>query len=426
MKKNKENNKSKSNILKKILLILLIIVIAVGVDILINYINTKKREEQKTQKIAEITSKYNDFVKTTKNTTIYQEENNQYSSFGTLSKGIELELEKEKITDKTKYFHIKDSNYYISYKNLEKIKELSKVNTRYKKYIPFNENIETKNPTKIYLDEEKYIILNKTYSLPIIIKEEDSYGVELNDRLYFVKKNNVDKTIAKTNSTAKKKNKIMTLTYHFIYDPKERKCNQVICQSLNQFESHLKYIKDNNYLTLRLNELEMFLDKKINLPYKSVVLTIDDGTILSKQALRLLEQYEQYATLFLITGSVGKDQFASPFLDIESHSHDMHTPNKCPGMGLQGGRILCAKKEEAIADLKKSQEILGGSKYFSYPFFDVNNHAVEILKEAGFTMAFIGQYNTNGFSWPGIDKYRIPRKTVFNTMSMEEFKYLLS
>ena len=65
-------------------------------------------------------------------------------------------------------------------------------------------------------------------------------------------------------------------------------------------------------------------------------------------------------------------------------------------------------------------------QYFAYPFFDYNNRAIEILKKAEFKMAFIGQSSTNGFSKPGINKYKIPRKTVFSNTNVDKLKEILN
>ena len=85
--------------------------------------------------------------------------------------------------------------------------------------------------------------------------------------------------------------------------------------------------------------------------------------------------------------------------------------------------VMCCKDEDKVLeDLKISQDKLGGSTYFAYPFFDFNDRAISLLKKAGFKLAFIGQYNTDGYSYPNkTDKYKIPRKTIFSTTTMEEF-----
>ena len=54
--------------------------------------------------------------------------------------------------------------------------------------------------------------------------------------------------------------------------------------------------------------------------------------------------------------------------------------------------------------------------------FDYNDRAIKLLKEAGFHMAFVGQENTEGFSYPGItDKFTMRRKTIFSSTTLNEF-----
>ena len=413
--------------MKRIFVLICVLLISVGLYFKYTQFKEEKNQNKILNQINQIEKKFHQYVKVMKNTNLYLKGNNQFEKVGIIGANNELELEKEKITENTKHFKIANSDYYVSIYDIEKIDALSEINTRYQKYIPFNENIIT-NDTTTFIDENgNFITYNDSYELPIIIKEEDKYGVEFNDKLYYVNKDNVKEIKQNTNSTEKIKDKIITLTYHFLYDPETDKCNQSICQSLEQFESHLKYIKDNNYLTLQMFELEMFLDKKINIPYNSLVITIDDGTIFNTKAIDLLEEYEQYATLFIISGWIENlDRFDSKYLALESHTDLMHKQYECKGMGLQGGGILCKDRDYVLNDLKTSQEKLGGSKYFAYPFFDHNQRAIELLKEAGFNLAFVGQYNTNGFSTPGkTDKYKVPRKTIFSSTSLNDFKSLL-
>ena len=268
--------------------------------------------------------------------------------------------------------------------------------------------------------------LNNSFDFKVLVKEDNSYGIVYNDELLFVKHEDVEKIYDNHNTDLKNKNRIKTLTYHFLYDQETETCNQSICQSFKQFESHLNYIRENDYFTLKLNELEWYMDGKLQIPEKSIVLTIDDGTIFNTGAIKLLEQYDVNATLFVITGWVGTDRLKSPNLDLESHTDKMHNQYECKGYGNQGGGILCLDEEYVLKDLKTSQEKLGGSKYFAYPFFDFNDRAIQLLKKAGFKLAFIGQYDTDGYSYPGVtDNFKIRRTTIFSDTSMEEFKTYL-
>ena len=177
------------------------------------------------------------------------------------------------------------------------------------------------------------------------------------------------------------------------------------------------------YFTMKLNELEMYLDGKINIPEKSIVLTIDDGTVFDLDAIKLLEKYKVNLTMFVITSFVSNiSDLKSDYLDLESHTHNMHNQYECPGYGMQGGGILCLPEEQVLNDLKTSQDILGGSTYFAYPFFDVNDRAIKLLKEAGFKLAFIGQYDTEGYSYKDkTDHYKLRRMSIFSDTDLDEF-----
>ena len=410
---------------KSVVIIISIIVVLIATISTILIVDKKKQEKiEENNKVLlnEINSHYNNYVKTNKETKLYKKENGKYIEYGKINKNISLTLTETNVDLNTEYFNIKDFDLYIKYQDVDKIEEYQK-SDRYKNYIYFNSNVVTKNITNFYdIDGDFLYSINKSFDFKILIKDDDSYGVVYNDELVFIKYEDVEKTYDNQNTDLKNKKKIKTLTYHFLYDSETEKCDQSICQSLNQFESHLKYIRENDYFTLKLNELELYLDGKLQIPEKSIVLTIDDGTIFNPGAIELLEKYDANATLFVITGWVGVSNLQSDNLDLESHTDKMHNQYECKGYGSQGGGILCLDEEYVLNDLKTSQEKLGGSKYFAYPFFDFNDRAINLLKKAGFKLAFIGQYDTDGYSYPGVtDPYKVRRTTMFSDTSMEEF-----
>lgn len=414
---------------KKLLIIVPIIIIIIGVIVGITTINKKNKEEkerlEKEALLKTITSNYNEYVITTKETKLYGKLEDEYIESGKIGKDVELILEKEEdLTIDTKYFSIQNiPNAYVYY---EDVKPIDKVNTsqNYKYYIPFNKIVETKKGVSLYDYEGNLVYyLDGYFGAPILVMDDDRYGIEYGDRLLYINKMDVSNVTDKINTDETGKNKIRTLTYHFIYDQETTTCDQSICQSFEQFESHLKYLNENNYFTLTMEDLDLYMDGKINIPEKSIVMTIDDGTIFDLGAIDLLEKYKVNATLFVITGI--DDDFSyldSNYLHLESHTENMHNQYECAGYGSQGGGILCLPEDHVLNDLKTSQDKLGGSKYFAYPFFDFNDRAISLLKKAGFNMAFIGQYDTDGYSYPkSTDKFKLRRKTIFNTTSMSEF-----
>ena len=214
---------------------------------------------------------------------------------------------------------------------------------------------------------------------------------------------------------------IAVLNYHFFYSDGEV-CGQSICLNTNKFEEQLKYLKDNNYKTLTMQEFVDWIYGRIELPKKSVLLTIDDGALGTgihngNKLIPLLEKYQVHATLFLITGWWDINNYRSNYLDIESHTNDMHNEGFCSGV-TRGARMLCSSHDVALTDLKKSIEITGSKKAFCYPFYAYNDAAIQVVKEAGFEVAFAGGgYKATRNS----NKYAVPRFPIQSSITLDTF-----
>lgn len=414
----KQNKKIFKITLAILLLSILILLLLYGYKIHQN----KQLKERSEQKQTEILKHYNEYVITNKETDIYKLENNKYIKSGKVGINQELTLEEKNVTYKDEYLKITsfDEEYYIFYKDIDIIDNLSETNLRYKKYLPYNKNIVTKETTNFYdLDNNLVYKFNKSFSLPIIVNKKDIYGIEYNNKLLYIKKEDVKEIIDKHNTNLKNTNGIAVLNYHFFYDEtkasERNDCNQVICHSKSGVKKHFEYIKNNNIFTLTMKEFEMYLNKEINLP-KSVLITIDDGwrTEIGKQ---LLEEYELNGTIFLITSWFKEINWLnnSKYIEYHSHGDNLHNQGICPGG--QGGAIKCLDKTKLLKDLALSREKLGGSTAFCYPFYEYNSYSINILKEAGFTLAFAGGFKK---ATPNTDKYQIPRYVMYDYTTVNE------
>lgn len=408
----------------RLLVAILIVVIVLGGLGYITYDYIKKNNDslKKEKLIKEINNHYNEFVKTNKETSLYNDNNEE---IGVIGKGIELSLDKESVTENTKYFKVTTfgDDYYIKYQDVDKIDELSEINDRYKNYIPFNENIITNDKTSFYDGDDNLVFtFNNSYDLPIIIKDDEKYGIEFNNKLLYVKKDNVKETKKNNNTDKKNSSGVAVLNYHAFYDENNAEekaaCTTEICHSKKQFKSQLDLIKEKEILTLQMNEVEMYIDGKVQLP-KSVLITIDDGPK-TKIAVDLLTEYKMYATIFLVTSWFDeKEYYKTDYIELHSHTHNMHDGGQCPGG--QGGGIKCLPEEEIQKDLKQSREDLGGSTVFCYPFYEYNDYSIQMLKKAGFTMAFIGESNnSDNLIHVGSDKFRLRRFVIVNYTTLND------
>ena len=374
----------------------------------------KQKKKIKADKIEKITSHYHKYVITNKEANLY---NKKYEKEGIVNKDIHLVLDNIDIDENTEYFYIPEIDYYISYQDVDKSEEVFN-NYNYKKYIPFDLNVKTDKETILYDNNGYAFKLNTGINKPVLIKDKDKYYIEYNDNLYYVKKEEV-KTTKQVNSKEEERNNIRVLTYHAVYKEGETCKNKDICHPYEQFDSHMKYLQENNYLTLTMDELVLFLDKKIRIPVNTIVITMDDGNGY-RNAVEIVKKYKINLTYFVITGRYDSYKLKSNYVDYESHTDNLHNNYKCPG-GQQGGQLLCEDEDKVLEDLKISQEKLGGSKYLSYPFFDWNERAFKLLEKAGFELAFIGEWNTNGYNDYETPRLMLRRKTVFSYDSLNTF-----
>lgn len=403
------------------ILILILLVIALVIFIMLTFQSESGNSSNNdTKKVLE---HYNEFVRTNKESSLFDKDGNE---IGKIGKDVELTLKDIELSNDTIYFPISDlDGYYIKYDSVNKIDTLNEVSDRYLSYIPFNLNIETGNVTSFY-DENDILIyeFNESFDLPIIIKADDRYGVEFNNRLLYVKSDDITNTYENHNTDKTNSTGVGVLNYHAFYDENNEEekanCTTVICHSKSQFKQHLDFVKENNILTITMNELEMYIDGKLQLP-KSVVITIDDGPK-TEIAVDMLTEYKMYATIFLVTSWFNEDEYyKTEYIELHSHTHDMHDGGKCPGG--QGGEIKCLDEELIQEDLRQSREDLDGSTVFCFPFYEYNDYAIEMIKEAGFTMAFIGESNySDNLVHVGDDKFKLRRFVIVTYTTMNDLE----
>lgn len=514
---------------KKKGLILIIPVLLLGIIGFLVFINYQEK-----QTIKKLNKNFHPYVITTKKINLY---NKKKKIIGTIFKDYSLEIEKTK----DKYYKIKNTNYYISYKNIKKNKNKPEV-TNNTNYLVFNENVKTNKNVNLYQNKKKVMTLKNGINSPIYYQDDSNYYVSfLNDmfsipkkKIKTVKKDNTKEKEAKTVSilyydtvnsscsgyscisisaineqisklkengyytisldeyqkfikknirlkekaillVAKEDNdiiksiennqqvkievnneemntnkyeiksyttvdniikmangeevieeppvindqKIAVINYHFFYDPTQGEdCNETICLEVSKFREHLQYLKDNNYKTLTMEEFTRWMYGEIELPEKSVLLTVDDGAKGTgahngNKLIPLLEEYKMNATLFLIAGWWDIGNYSSPYLTVQSHTYDMHQYGSCGR-----GQLNCATLDEAKADLQKSLDVIGNKDSFCFPFYYYSDTSLQAVKEMGFRIAFVGG---NRKATRNNNKYLIPRYPILSDITLQQF-----
>ena len=389
-------------------------VIFFGKNLLNNKLSNKKNDV-KTNKI-DITSNYNDYVIATTDTDIY---NKKLKKIGKIYKDTKILLDDKK-NIKDKYYKLKNADIYIKYDSVTKSDAFTYENEykTYKNYIVYNENIKTKSNYKLLNGDNTLYEFNNSDTYKIIIKDEEKYGIEFNDQLFYIKSEDVESNMESANSDNVIAKDIAVLNYHYTIDKNSdegKECRQTICMDQNQVEEEIKYLKDNNFYPVTMQDLYLFLTGKIQLPEKSVSITIDDGWYLTRM-ISILEKYQMQGTLYLIGSLASPNDYTSQYLEIHSHTWDMHTPNVCNGS--HGGGLLCLDEQTILDDLKKSRESLNNTDILCYPFYEYNARTIELVKKAGFKMALAGGYRK---AKPGDNIYAVPRFELGNYTTMNDF-----
>ncbi|MBW0256731.1 polysaccharide deacetylase [Bacillus sp. F2HM] len=157
----------------------------------------------------------------------------------------------------------------------------------------------------------------------------------------------------------------------------------------SEFASHMKWLKENDYVTLSPKEAYQVLTTNSIPSEKCVLITFDDGyTDNYTKAFPILKQYGMKATIFMIEQSIGRphhltdaqmDDMLSNGISIESHT--IHH--------LELNRLSQKQQEEelkgskAFFDQRFSQQTI----MVSYPVGRYNEDTLKLAKEAGYELA---------------------------------------
>lgn len=221
-----------------------------------------------------------------------------------------------------------------------------------------------------------------------------------------------------------KTNGLSICMYHYVYDesnpPAELNSNYIEVHAL---EEELQYLVDNEYFFPTWEEVREYIDGKLLLPEKSVVLTFDDGAkSFLNLGVPLFNKYKIPVTSFLITSNEGPEKvekYAGDYLTFQSHSDNMH---RAGGNIGHGGIFPALSYDEAVADLNRSIDICGHGEAFAYPYGDYTDECVKAVEGAGFLCAVTTEYER---VYPGDNPLLLPRIRMLEGQSLDSFKGLV-
>lgn len=198
------------------------------------------------------------------------------------------------------------------------------------------------------------------------------------------------------------------------------------------FQAQLKALKAGGFQTISCQQLSDYLANIRDIPSKSVIITFDDGrSSVLTMAKPLLDKHGYTATLFLITGSVGKKgnltweqlkQLAAAGYEMGSHTVSHLNLTKRGGTSPQVHQDRV--REELANSFSTLQAKLGRPPVaLAYPFGNYDTFTMRAAKDAGYQLAFSidpGAVDNQSDVW------RLPRRMVVKGLLPDTFERALA
>ena len=196
---------------------------------------------------------------------------------------------------------------------------------------------------------------------------------------------------------------ISTFVYHRFGDDRFPSTNI----KLEQFEAHLKYLKDNDYEVLTLSEGLKRLKNRNRFP-KTAILTIDDGyKSFYENAIPLLKKYGFPATLFVNTETIGAGDFMDwPELKVAQEA-GVEIGNHSHNHAYFLNHVISEFEADLITSELAFEANLGKiPTVFAYPYGEWSPQMAELLQRKG----YIGAVAQNsGILYKEAPQFHLPR-----------------
>lgn len=181
---------------------------------------------------------------------------------------------------------------------------------------------------------------------------------------------------------------VPVLMYHHISD---KKWNDAMYVSRDEFTRQVKYLKDNGYKFLSIDELEDYKFKKRKFPRKCVAITFDDGyENVYKNAYPVLKEYGAKGTVFVITSKLDVKGYLNSKQILEMQTSGVIKSESHTDSHPQLPKLSYEKQLRELKDSKDKLETLLGSRvnYIAYPYGESNEDTEKAMKEVGYNLGF--------------------------------------
>ena len=256
----------------------------------------------------------------------------------------------------------------------------------------------------------------------------------------------INMTFNSTDSPLTDSVELPIIMYHGII--KEQKLQGRFVISPNTFESDLKYLKENGFNTIFVQDLIDYVYNNTPLPEKPIMITFDDGYYNNYlYAFPLVKKYnskmvlspigyftdkyseipDTHASYAHVTWDNINEMVDSGLVEIQNHSYNLHS-NKKSRKGAQKIKSESVEHYKNVLEKDLSTMQDKALKYtgkaptaFVYPFGAVSEISLDILKQMGFKSTLICESRINHITKDPKCLYNLGRYIRTNKPSSPEF-----
>ncbi len=227
----------------------------------------------------------------------------------------------------------------------------------------------------------------------------------------------------------------LILMYHMVGEPKTANEHR-FCTPPREFNNQMAYLKRSAFTPITLEQLVSGINSQSALPHNPICITFDDGFegVLT-HALPVLEQYQMPATLFAVSGLLGKTNNwmhkrglprrklltwqqlkelddAGITIGSHTHTHARLTEISRPAM-----------IDEISTSKKQLEDGLGKTvDHFAYPYGLYDQEIADTVANTGYSAACS---TISGFNRGDQDVFHLRRIDIFGTDQLWQFRQKL-
>lgn len=371
------------------------------------------------------------YVQVTKTTAVYDQVSGKAVQMGTVNVNQRFEL--TRMDEKYYYINFGNNEAYLNKNDAKVVRQSVNQVQASTSVVPKNVVI-TKGKTPIYdktVGKKAVLgIINTNIRYPVISKSKDWYKVNIGNRIGYMSTKSVTEDAG-----------IPVLMYHHMLPNPELTPfnNNSMVIKVSAFEEQMKYLKDNGWRTVTLQELDRYLNNEQNLTGRVVAITFDDGNLSTvKYAYPILKANNQKATQFIIGDRVRSqakpwDEMTFQYVgykemnetndvyDYQSHTFGLHLRDSITSQPY----LIMKNYDEILNDTLRGIEHIGAYngdsaniQYLAYPWGQYDKEAIDALSEGGIRMAFTT--NTGNVKL-GDNPYTLNRQGIAPKHTMNDF-----